>query len=1076
MENRKLRIAFLTSMVYNLLSEEIWQGVVDVLGKQNIDLFCFSSRRIEPSYPKEVDNPASIIYDLISPEDFDGLIIYGGALGNSLSLEEMEQFCKKYDPLPIINISLPIPGIHSITISNYKGLYDLIEHLIVKHKYRKIAFIKGPEEHEEAQERYKAYIDALRDYEIPFDPAFVAPGHFEKKSGEEAITLFFDEREIRPEAIVAVDDETAIGAIQALKRKNLSIPHDIAVTGFDDVAAARNMRPSLSTVKQPTFELGQIAAKRLLDILEGQEFEKKIVAPTEMVLRQSCGCPGETIQQFEFKKQEKDQTLSESLNSTDQIVASILGDDRGSHYGKETIQKLTKDMLFSIEKASLEPFLTTFHSEALNDRLLSLLHHYAYPYIEEDKKEFFSNMVQQARVLIVREEEIKEKEKWLLWHQRDLGVIYVNQRLHGSMSLDCLFDRVVENFPTLGIRSCYICFYKNSEVPLNQARLMLAYNERGKINTEREDSTFETKKILPPYLIDTPEKHQKIILPLHFNEEAIGYTIYEIPSDSTNVTNAINWQLSGIIKRLSLEKERQERTEELTALNRNLKNEILERKQAVEAAEAANRTKSKFLANMSHEIRTPMNAILGFTEILDSQIKDSEQRGFLASISSSSNLLLNIINDILDLSVVEADKLVLENEVFDIRSVLEEMQTLFSKKVADKGLEFVPDFDEELPTAVYLDKSRIRQILINLIGNAIKFTKRGYIKLSARFQPKSEAQGSELIIEVEDSGIGIPENQKEKIFAVFEKQTGQSHAEYGGTGLGLSITKRLVELMNGTIQVSGEVGHGSLFTLKLKDVETTEKVDSFNSKATFDPDSVFFEQSTILNVDNLEQNRRIVREFLKKNPLNVIDAANGEEAIELTKKHRPNLILMDMKMPVLDGYEAASRIKKDPDLREIPIISLSASAMKEELKKISLCCDGYLMKPLRKVNLITKLMDYLPWSIQESEVEAVSVEEEYSQTEPPTLSSEEKDQLPEILAILENEMTDQWNQIKSAYNFNKIHEFAEEIKTLGETYHLEYLINWGVTLAQQAKSFDMKNLPDTIQYFPGLVQMVRAEL
>ena len=222
-----------------------------------------------------------------------------------------------------------------------------------------------------------------------------------------------------------------------------------------------------------------------------------------------------------------------------------------------------------------------------------------------------------------------------------------------------------------------------------------------------------------------------------------------------------------------------------------LEQEVLERKKAEMAANQANQAKSEFLANMSHEIRTPMNAILGFSEILANKIKDTRYQDYIQAIYSSGKSLLNLINDILDLSKVEAGKLRLEFSAVNPHKVLKELEMIFSRKVEERALVYTTDIAENFPKAIVLDESRLRQVLLNLVGNAIKFTETGYIRVAARVETASSMQnGLKLVFEVHDSGIGIKPDQMARIFGAFEQQSGQSHARYGGTGLGLAISKR----------------------------------------------------------------------------------------------------------------------------------------------------------------------------------------------------------------------------------------------------------------------------------------------
>jgi PAS domain S-box-containing protein len=245
-----------------------------------------------------------------------------------------------------------------------------------------------------------------------------------------------------------------------------------------------------------------------------------------------------------------------------------------------------------------------------------------------------------------------------------------------------------------------------------------------------------------------------------------------------------------------------------------------ELKRAKESAENANKAKSEFLANMSHEIRTPLNAILGFSEILMNKAENQQQKSFLGTILSSGKTLLALINDILDLSKIEAGRLDLRFSPLNIEEILHEFEQIFTQRVREKELDFIIEISPGLPRGLLMDGLRIRQILFNLVGNAVKFTSFGYVKISAYYNFESEVEKKlNLILEVSDSGIGIQKNQQDVIFEAFRQQDGQSTRKYGGTGLGLAITKRLVERMNGVISVQSEIGKGSIFRVILPDIQ-----------------------------------------------------------------------------------------------------------------------------------------------------------------------------------------------------------------------------------------------------------------
>ncbi len=390
----------------------------------------------------------------------------------------------------------------------------------------------------------------------------------------------------------------------------------------------------------------------------------------------------------------------------------------------------------------------------------------------------------------------------------------------------------------------------------------------------------------------------------------------------------------------------------------NLEKAIETSEKARREADLANKAKSEFLANMSHEIRTPLNAVIGFSELLHKALVDVKQQSYVDSIHTAGKSLLNLINDILDLSKIEAGMMTLQPAPYDLRIVLKEIEQIFRQKVSDKHLEFWTEVDPSIPVALILDELRLRQVLLNLVGNAVKFTDAGLIKLTAIQKParNDSPDHMNLMICVEDTGIGIPLDEQERIFESFKQQSGQSNRKYEGTGLGLSISQRLVKMMDGTITLDSCIDKGSTFMVELFDVplaavelKSSEAEDSL-------PENMHFEKGRVLVVDDIESNRVLLEEILEGIGLEVISAENGQESLIIANEILPDLIIMDIKMPVMGGIEANEKLKANPRTRAVPVLALTASVMASEKDAIlAQGFIGYLTKPVIRNSLLSEL-------------------------------------------------------------------------------------------------------------------------
>lgn len=373
------------------------------------------------------------------------------------------------------------------------------------------------------------------------------------------------------------------------------------------------------------------------------------------------------------------------------------------------------------------------------------------------------------------------------------------------------------------------------------------------------------------------------------------------------------------------------------------------------AAEMANQAKSVFLANMSHELRTPLNAILGFSQLM---VRDSDtsttQRQYLDIISRSGEYLLQLINDVLEMSKIEAGRVTLHVESFDLYYMLFGLEEMLKGRAQDKGLYLTFVRTERVPQFVVADESKLRQVLVNLIGNGIKFTRHGGVTVRIDYPTEKR-----LVFDVEDTGSGIDKAELEKVFEIFtQTQSGQESHE--GTGLGLPISRRFVQLMGGKISVKSELEKGSVFTFDIR-IDLAESTDIKSVEPRRDVIGLTPGQPVyrILIVEDKWESRVLLTRLLEPIGFEVLTAMNGQEALTLYQTYQPSLIFMDMRMPVMDGYETTRRIKSSPGGQKTPIIAVTASAFEHERAQILACgCDDFIGKPFKARDIFDRIARY----------------------------------------------------------------------------------------------------------------------
>lgn len=444
--------------------------------------------------------------------------------------------------------------------------------------------------------------------------------------------------------------------------------------------------------------------------------------------------------------------------------------------------------------------------------------------------------------------------------------------------------------------------------------------------------------------------------------EAFNQMLDEI---QTEMDERIKAQKELMKHRDHLEEIVNERTGELKTTNRRLELAVEKANLMAKQANEANKAKSEFLANMSHEIRTPMNAIIGFSELLAEENLSEQQMTFLSTVLNSSRNLLQLINDILDFSKIEAGKLQTEIIECNFEQFVGDVDSFLGPIAREKGLNFQILRCSDLPAVIYTDPIRLRQCLVNLTGNAIKFTSQGHVYIN--ISTERGVDKDYVRFDVEDTGIGIPEDKQDSIFEAFTQADGSTTRKFGGTGLGLTITKQLVELLGGSIRVESTMDKGSVFTILLPAGVNLDQVKTVDPYAAMDElirgqeageQPASLAGARILVAEDAAANQKLITVLLERMGLAVTIVENGKDAIEAVEKESFDLIFMDMMMPVMNGYTATKKLRSAGCA--LPIIALTANAMKgDDQKCYEAGCNEYITKPIDRQKLKMLLSKYL---------------------------------------------------------------------------------------------------------------------
>jgi signal transduction histidine kinase/CheY-like chemotaxis protein len=486
-------------------------------------------------------------------------------------------------------------------------------------------------------------------------------------------------------------------------------------------------------------------------------------------------------------------------------------------------------------------------------------------------------------------------------------------------------------------------------------------------------------------------------------------------------------------------------------------------------AEESNQQKSTFLATMSHEIRTPMNAILGFGELLEEEVKSEKEKRYVQSILTGGRSLLQLINDILDLSKIDAGMMQLKEEPTDVRDLATFVKQLFGQQAAEKGVMLRVEVDEKLPHSLLLDGVRLRQILINVVGNALKFTDAG--KVEVRFYGRAETESRQsrlnLHMVVEDTGRGIAPQFQREIFQPFiQVEESSRSTQLPGTGLGLTIVKRLTELVHGRVSMTSEVGKGTIFDFEFPGVTVSARLPMIQSGREDEVNFDDLRASKILVADDNETNRELLKGIFEGTNHVVRFACDGREAVELVVKEKPDVVLMDVRMPVMDGRQALRAIRAKKEFCLLPVIAVTASSLSADERQLRSSFDGYVRKPFSRQQLYRELAQF----IARADAAMVPSKDVVS----PVMGPEEG-QRPvwrELAGRLREIEVEVWPRVRDGMLMSEVRAFAVNLLETGRTSRCAILESYAKRLLADIDSFSLSSLENGLQGFPNCIKEI----
>ena len=788
-------VGLLGTGLATFMQNQLWQGAIKAAQEHGIRLVYYPTINLGSTPP--FDPQSKVLFDLVDGRYVDGLLVWYAGIAEGAGIELGESVLDSYRNIPLVTVGGRFKDFPDLSIDNYRGVYSTVEHLIKVHHRQKIAIVRGPVGHPDADERYRGYCDALRAYGLPINPEHEAQSLFElvnaSQMTDEAVGRWFEQQRLEIDAIVASSDYMALGVIKALEARGLRVPEDVAVVGFDGVDDSQANIPSVTTVYQSFYELGRQGIEMLLALMDGQSIPAQSTMPAPLIIRESCGCTARSLSLSTVQAR-----FAVSDTSTLNMPVRVSGVDLSAvaqdlNVPLEQVQNLSELFRSDLRSETEHQFLTTLrhllieaqkkHFDATAwQNAISAIRHQELAISAGDLGQQAETIFNQARVLVTEIHQRVYIRQKLKIEQQIERLMRTSETLITSFGEQLFVDTLYKLLPELGFPSFYLLLYDDPNQPAKEARVLIAYDRGEKLDLSPEEQRFPSGQLIPTRFLSNHLIGPIVVEPLYFMGEPQGLLVLEVGPVEGLVYENLRAQVSSALRGLQLTQQVFTRTQQL---------------------ELANSELESFAYSVSHDLRAPLRAINSFSFLL------SEEYGrelpevaqyYLVRIQHNARRMADLINDLLEFSRIGRGAMHVEIVDMDqlVHEILDDLQ-------ADHALAQAELIIEPLPPCK-ADRSLMKQVWINLIMNAIKYSSK---RENAHIEIRHEIRDDCNVYIVKDNGVGFDMRYADKLFGVFQRL--HNDDEYEGTGIGLAMVRKILDRHGGSVWAESELDKGATF-------------------------------------------------------------------------------------------------------------------------------------------------------------------------------------------------------------------------------------------------------------------------